>query len=203
MAGEPFLVQAIQFLDQLGLYDTLLPFLLVFTIIFAVLEKSRIFGTEKIGGEEMPRKNLNAMTAFVIGFIVIASTNLVAAINEAVANMILLLILAFSFLLLVASFSEQKENKPFYLEGAMKWIFVVIMFVGVILIFLHALKIESDLCPGGGQCTWLDVTWGFLTGSWNSALVGSVILLAIIGLFIWYITKGDGGGNGEKSSGDT
>ncbi len=47
----------IQFLDRLGVYEVLLPFLLIFTIVYAILEKSRVFGIEKVGDVDMPKKN--------------------------------------------------------------------------------------------------------------------------------------------------
>ena len=43
--------EAIQFLAKLGIYDVVLPFLLVFTIVFAIMEKTKLLGTEK-GKEE-------------------------------------------------------------------------------------------------------------------------------------------------------
>ena len=76
----------IEFFAELGIYDVILPFLLVFTIIFAILEKSRVFGTEKIGDIVYTRKNLNSMVAFVIAFLVVASTQIVAIINTALAK---------------------------------------------------------------------------------------------------------------------
>ena len=72
--------EALIFFDQVGLYDVVLPFLLVFTLVFGVLEKSKILGTEKGGdGEMYTRKNLNAMVAFISGFFVVASAQLGAS----------------------------------------------------------------------------------------------------------------------------
>ena len=39
-------VGAIAFMDKLGVYDVVLPFLLVFTLIYAFLEKTKVFGVE-------------------------------------------------------------------------------------------------------------------------------------------------------------
>jgi len=61
----------IQFFEKIGIYDVVLPFLLTFTIIFAILEKTKVLGT--FGKEKDSKKNLNAMVAFVMGFLVIAS----------------------------------------------------------------------------------------------------------------------------------
>jgi len=59
----------IEFFDKLGVFDVLLPFLLVFTLVYALLEKTRIFGVDRVGEMEYSRKNLNAMTAFSIAFL--------------------------------------------------------------------------------------------------------------------------------------
>jgi len=90
---------ALEFMDRLGIFDTVLPFLLVFTLIFAFLEKTKIFGTEEyrseIDGKQLriSRKNLNSMAAFTIAFFVVASTQLVALISELTSKVVLLIIL--------------------------------------------------------------------------------------------------------------
>jgi small-conductance mechanosensitive channel len=164
----------IEFLQQIGIYDVILPFLLVFTIVFAILEKTKVLGTEKIEGKEYTKKNINAMVAFVVSFLVIASTKLVAVINEATANIVLLLFLAVFFLLLVGSFF--KEGEDVFLQGRWRTFFMFIMFLGIVLIFLQALG-------------WLTSFWDFLTQHWETQWVGTLILLVVIILFILYITK--------------
>ena len=37
---------AIEFLREFGFFNVVLPFLLVFTVVFGILEKTRLFGTE-------------------------------------------------------------------------------------------------------------------------------------------------------------
>ena len=79
-------------------------FLLVFTLLYAILGKTKVLGTEEIDGKHYTRKNLNAIISFVVALLVVASTKLVATINTVLANVVLLLILAVFFLLLVGSF---------------------------------------------------------------------------------------------------
>jgi len=50
------------------------------------------------------------MFAFVTAFLVVASSRLVAAVNEAVANMTILLLLGVMFLLLAGVFHTGKEE---------------------------------------------------------------------------------------------
>ena len=109
MVEESAFRGVINILAKIGVYDIVLPFLLVFTIIFAILEKTKVLGLEKGAGGEGTKKNLNSMVAFVIAFLVIASTKLVSIINEVLANVVLLLILAVCFLMLVGVFFGDKE----------------------------------------------------------------------------------------------
>ena len=45
MVEDTAFTGVLSFLERFGFYDIVLPFLLVFTIVFAVLEKTKILGT--------------------------------------------------------------------------------------------------------------------------------------------------------------
>jgi hypothetical protein len=183
----------IGFFAELGIYDIVLPFLLVFTIVFAVLEKTRVLGTDHVGGHEYTKKNLNAIVSFVTAFLVIASTRLVAIINQTLAHVALLLVLSICFLMLIGSFYKQGE--PVALFGGWRTLFMVIMFVGIILIAMNAITLASGN-------TVLEAIYGFLTASWNSNFTASIVFLILIVGFILYVTKSPGeGGHGGGSSG--
>ena len=130
MVEESVFRGVIVFFDKLGIYDVVLPFLLIFTIVFAILEKTRVLGSDEIEGKKYSKKNLNAMVAFVTAFLVVASTKLVSVINIAIANTILLLLLVVLFLLLVGSFF--KEGEGVFLEGFWKYLFMIIMFIKMV-----------------------------------------------------------------------
>ncbi len=175
----------IEFLGKLGVYDVILPFLLIFTIVFAILEKTKILGTEKVGDKEITKKNLNSMVALVIAFLVIASTKLVAVVNEVMANVVLLLILAICFLLLVGVFFGSKE---FTLEKYPGWIkfFMVLMFIGIVLIFLNALD-------------WLQYLFRVFE-NWDAEWAVTIIFMIIILGFMWYIVKEPGAVSSKEKS---
>lgn len=193
MAEESMFRGVISFLDKLGVYDIILPFLLVFTLVFAILEKTKILGIEKVKDQEYTKKNINAMVAFVVAFLVIASTQLVAVISSVMANVVLLLILAVCFLMLVGAFYGDKQ---FSLENSPKWIkfLMIFMFIGVVVIFLNALD-------------WLQYVFGafyLLFINWNAEWAASIIFLLVIIGFIWYVThdakesKPSGSDGGKK-----
>lgn len=173
--------QSIELLENLGLYDTVLPFLLTFTLVFAFLEKTKVLGTEsretEKGSTEITKKNLNSMTAFSISFIVVASSQIVGLLNEIVAGVGLVIVMVFLFLLTIGSFQEQKD-KPFFLEGPWKVFFEIVVVLSITLIFLEAMG-------------WLQEILNFVEDTFNSTANSEtfalIILLLVMISFIIYV----------------
>ena len=181
MADVSTFRNVIDFFGDLGIYDVVLPFLLVFSIVFAIFEKSRVLGSEEIDGKKQSRKNLNAMAAFVIAFMVVASSKLVETITKISSHIVLLLLLGVFFILLIGSFQKESPEGATLTSG---WnlAFIIIMFIGLVGIFLNALtRSNGD--------TWLDTGWDFLVNHWSSKAIASIILLIVIILFMWFVTK--------------
>lgn len=181
---------AIDLFNQIGLYDVVLPFLLVFTLMYAFLDKTRVLGTEKFYKSDgstldIPRKNLNAMVAFTTGLFVVLSAQLVSIINQVLAQTVLLLLLSFLVVLTVGSFMRQQEN-GFSLEDQpwLMWGLMIVSVTAIVFIFLNAIKTKS------GQ-SWLSVVFdgaraAFTSGGsqfWSAA----VLLLLIIGGIIFIV----------------
>lgn len=163
----------LSFLNELGIYDVVLPFLLSFTIVFAILEKTKVFGVEEVDGEKITRKNLNAMTAFVMGFFVVASSKMVGLINAIASQAFLLMLLVVLFLMLAGVLSKEGE---FELKDGWKNTFMVLAFIAIVLIFLHGIG-------------WLERIWIFLVNNWNKDAISAIILLILIGIFIAWLTS--------------
>lgn len=169
--------ESLVFFDQIGLYDVVLPFLLVFTLVFGILEKSKILGTEKGGdGETYTRKNLNAMIAFITGFFVVASAQLVELIHVLVARVALILVILIFLMMLIASFHEEQGQDGFSIYDSWKgWLSVVVL-IAVVLIFLDGVG-------------WLTPAWLYATQFWDSTFMGTLFLFIIVVGFIWYLTS--------------
>ncbi|MBT4935248.1 hypothetical protein HOL21_04720 [Candidatus Woesearchaeota archaeon] len=183
MVEESIFRGVIDFFGKIGIYDVILPFLLVFTIVFAIFEKTKILGVEKIDGKEYTKKNINSIVAFIVALLVVASTQLVSVINEVMANVVLLLILAVCFLLLVGVFFKDNE---FSLEKMPGWtkFFMVVMFIAIIVIFLNALD----------WFQYIFALFVFWDATWAAAIIFVLVMLG----FMWFITKD----NVPKSKGD-
>src|SRR4030043_2440594 len=92
MAEPSTLRGVISFFTDIGIYDVILPFLLIFTLVYAIFDKTKVFGTDTIDGMKYPKKNLNAIAAFAIAFFVIASAQLVEFISKVSSHVVVLLL---------------------------------------------------------------------------------------------------------------
>lgn len=180
---------AIDFFGEIGIYDVILPFLLVFTLVFAILEKTKVLGFEH-GKERYTRKNLNSMVAFVIAFLVVGSAKLVGIINQAVSQVFLLLLLGILFMMSIGVFLKDEEL-AFTRENRWFIFFSVVMLVAIILIFLNAITNDA------GQ-SWLSIIWNYITNNWSSAAAGAVIMILVVLGLMYYVVSPYKGSGGEK-----
>lgn len=174
------LKEVIEFLKDFGFFDIVLPFLLVFTVVFAVLEKTEIFGKDK--------KNINSMIAFVIGLLFVAVTEVVEVVQEALPHISVLLIVLMSFMMLVGFFISNEDGKHFFDKNpALKWILIIVVMVGTTIIFLDAIG-------------WWDNIWDDAGDFFDSTTGVSIIFLAIIVFAVMFIAR-DRDNKGDKGGG--
>ncbi len=184
--AETALGNVLEFFRQLGVYDVVLPFILTFTIMFAILERTQIFGTEgKVKDRAITKKNLNAMVSFVIAFMVVASSKIVEAITKISSEIIVLLLLIVFFLMLVGTFrtyKEIEEGKLIPEDKAWRYTFMFIIALAIIFIFLDAIVAEDGR-------TWLEIFWDWLAQFYTNAAVAAIVLIIVIIIFMLWITK--------------
>ncbi len=181
MAEATPLGNVIIFLQKMGIYDVVIPFLLIFTIVFAILERTRALGTEKVGTEDVPRKNLNAIAAFAIAFLVIASSKLVETITMISSQMVVVLVLLVFFMVLIGTVTA--EGKAHELLGSYgQKTFVVVVSIAIIALFLNALKTDAGY-------TWLEVVISWIGQFWSSTAVAAVLLMIGVVIFVIWMTR--------------
>lgn len=146
------------------------PFLIVFFIIFAVLEKTKLFGEEK--------KQLNALLAFVIGLVFVSAVFP----KMVVANMILFLsvaiVIVFVVLMLWGFVFSTKEG--FQMTSGMKWGLFAVVTIALIIGILWAAGV-------GGR------TYEFLfQQSWSEAFWTNLIFVVLIGVALAAVIRSSG-----------
>ena len=116
-------------LEQFGLLDAVLPFILIFAIIFTVLSTTKVLGE---------KKNIPTLVAIVMALLVViphvlgtypAGQDVVNIINTALPNVSLLIVIIIAALVLIGIFRPGKEGIPggglfaFLSAGAIIYIF--------------------------------------------------------------------------------
>ena len=162
-----------------GLTEALLPFLLVFVLVFATLERTKVIGN----GE----KKYNVVVAFIFGFLVVVphltgsyppEQDIVLIINNALPNISLIIVAIVTLLLLLGLFS------PAQVAGTgLGTILAIVSIVAVIFFFGQAAGWFGAFPTVGGL--------NLLNDPDTQALV---IILLVFGAVLWFITRDEGGG---------
>jgi hypothetical protein len=118
--------EGFQFLADIGLLEVVLPFFLVFTITYAVLQRTQVFGLDGT----KPKTKLNAMVAFVMGFFAVLATNLLNILNIMLFYFVLLLVIILLLALIFGLSGGEIKSRLF--------IGITIFFAGLFLFFALA-----------------------------------------------------------------
>lgn len=170
-------------LERIGFVDVLLPFLLVFTIIFAILEKTKILGEGK--------KNMNVGIALIFALMVViphvtgnfpAGFDPVQIINAALPAVSLVVVAIVALMILIGVFAHDRMLWGMTAPG---WI-GFLSIVTIIFIFGSA--------AGWWQVGFLD----WLDSVFGSDVIAVLIMILVFGIIIAFVT---GGGEAEKSGG--
>lgn len=105
-------------LEEWGFYETVLPFLLVFVLVFAILEKINIFGPKS--------SRFNGVIALVIGLLLVRQGDLVAFINSYLPNVSAVIVVFLGFLILLGIFGFGSSS----MRGGVMILFVILSIGG-------------------------------------------------------------------------
>ena len=153
--------------------ETILPFLLMFTLVFAILQKTKILGDGK--------KQVDTIVALVIGLIFIAFGSATDIIVRMIPVLGIALVVILIFMILLGSMFSDKLEMP-------KWLKVVI---GILVGILVAATV---LVLTGG----LDYLVNFLYGENSGILINGVLILIIVGAILAVVLGGKGDGDKGK-----
>jgi len=118
--------------ESIGVFDIALPFLLVFTITFGILQKIQLFGTNK--------KNIDLIVSLVLAFLAIRNLFFIDMLNRFLPNVAMLLIIILMFLLFLGTFGGVSSG----FQGVMAILALLFSAIAVLL------ALGSDLLLGYG-----------------------------------------------------
>lgn len=151
-----------------------LPFLLVFFVVFALLEKTKLLGDGK--------KQINALVAFVIGLLAISVAYPIEAINNLILFLTVAIVVAFVGLILwgfVSGGEAKVENK------AIKWILGIVIAIALIWAVLWATKLALPFYDFLFAQEWSKTFWT------NIAFVAVIAIALAVVLITGAKGKGD------------
>lgn len=152
-------------LEDLGVVNVVIPFVIIFIILFAVFEKVKMFKDSKV----------NAVLAVIISFIAIAAVDVAKNINLFSYYLVLLLFGGIIILIFLGIFG----GMPDVLTKERKWWTMIVFFVLLsmaLLYGLYAAGVRPDLGP--------------VSYAWLSRLVPIAVAILVFILIVWFITSG-------------
>ncbi len=161
-------VELFEIMESWGMLDVMLPFLLIFTVVFAVLQKAKIFGEDS--------KRFNVIIALVLGMVVVIphilgtypeGQDAVLIINSVLPNVALVLIAIIMVLLLSGVFGYEAKGAG-----------------GAILIPAFAVIIWLFGISAGW---WANFSWFNI----DPDTIAIVLVILVFGIIIFAITAGE------------
>ncbi len=165
-------------LESLGISDVLLPFILVFTLVFAILQKSKIF--ESSGSEGGRTKPFNIVIALAMSLAVVIphvlgyyppGADIVDIINSALPQVSIILVAVLMALLIIGLFGGRAEWK-----GPLTGWIAFLSFIVIGYIF-------------GRAAGWFIYLPDWLYWLDNPDTQALIVVVGVFALIIWYITK--------------
>ena len=159
-------------LEFWGITDALLPFLLIFTVIFAVLQKTKLLG--------QGNKNFNVVIALVIALLVViphvAQTyppdrDVVEILNNAIPGVSLIIVAIVMLILLVGVWGVEVN----WVGGTVTGWIALLSFLAVVYIF------------GSAGRLWETTSWLWWIGDPNTQ--ATILVILVFAILVWFITK--------------
>jgi len=174
MAANYQLENFIKTIDSWGLTDVLLPFMLIFTLLFAILQKTKILGDDK--------KNFNVVIALVMALtVVIPHTTKNYPLNYDPVNIIngflpgvsLLIVAVVMLFILIGLWGGEAK----WVGGSPSAMIAILAAVAIVWIF-------------GASAGWWN-GWNWFTNFFGEDAVALIVIILVFGIIIWFITKSD------------
>ncbi|MDP2672379.1 MAG: hypothetical protein Q8O84_01040 [Nanoarchaeota archaeon] len=146
------------------------PFLIVFFIVFAVLEKTKILGEEK--------RQINALISFVIGLIFVSAVYPKIFVGNMILFLSVAIVIVFVVLMLWGFVFSTKEG--FVMTSGMKWGLFAVITIALIIGILWASGVSGRV-------------YDFLFNqSWSEAFWTNLIFVILIGVALAAVIRSSG-----------
>ena len=154
--------------EQIGVFDILLPLLLVFTVIYAVLDRTNIFGKDK--------KSINAIVALVVSFLAMQNIYITSFFKILFAQVALGIAILIAVVIITAMVMGTKNTHS--------WRFILTILGFVIFIWMFSRAADEY------QTYYGVYAFGIFTSQWWAANATWIILLAFVLIVVGAVVSG-------------
>jgi len=187
----------ITLLNNLGFFNVILPFLLVYAIMYGILSKYKILGDPFAEGDRgKTTRSLISIVSAATGFFIVASSNVVLSLKTLIPYIVLFL-LAIFFLILAISPFLQKEEKSGEIQIGNRA--RTILLVSTIIIFTLMVIFILGLYNYINNYINLSLTSKVISSL--QTFIETIVVLAIMfGIAYWAVKPEKGQGSGPSRS---
>jgi len=157
--------------EQMGMFAYILPFLLIFAVVYGVLDRTKIFGGKDKDGKDVGAASVNAIIAIVVGLMALQFQMVSVFFAEIFPRLGIGLSVILAVLILVGMFMPKKSSVTVY---------AMFIFSGIIAIIVIARSFD-----------W--VGWSSNISWWNQnsgAIIGVIFILIVLGIAFMPKPKG-------------
>ena len=147
----------------------ILPFLLVFTLVFAILEKTKVLGDGK--------KQLDAVVSFIIGLIFITVLSPTLILSNLVLFLSISLVVVFIILLIWGFLSGEGKLEILTSKPGSKWVLFILVAIAVIFGVFWAFGIPPPSTSGSLIDALFRQSWS--SNFWTNVIFGVLIAAAL------------------------
>ncbi len=163
--GPSLLEQGILLLSRLGFFQIVIPFILIFSVVFAILEKSKILGEEK--------RTVNAIVSLALAFVTTGALAVTGIIERMIPLVVLAIVVLLLFLLVYGLIAGPLAGTP---GVTFRVSFGIAAGIAVALIFIYSANLQTKV----------------LTGEVIGLVLLIAVIVAIIGTIVAESKKGQG-----------
>ena len=156
---------AIEILQSMGFFSIVLPFLLIYSIVYGILVRTKIFGEGAA--------NVNAMVAFVLALLFVAAANVVDVMEAFVpwVGLIAVFIVCFMMISVLVLGGDISEFAKDYRKPVIILVFITMVFALI------------------STAGWLDMLVDFVIGFFSIEEVLGLVVVGIVLALVFAITR--------------
>lgn len=185
----------ITLLNNLGFFNVILPFLLVYAVMYGILSKYKILGDPFAEGDKgRVTRSLLSIVSASTGFFIVGSANVVLSLRTLIPYLVLFLLTVFFLILAISPFLQREERSgEIQIGNRTRMIlltFAIIIFTLIVIFTLGLFNYVASAASASSS----------VLSSLEPFIETIVILAIMFGIAYWAIKPSKGQGSGPSQS---